>query len=397
MKDFKIYFSVAVVLLAIYLVAQFNKPSPVNWNESLYYNDKIPYGTYVVYRQLQQIFPGSHIINTNQDFYDLFHGKHAGNSNYLIFARDIDFNKYDYKELVRYLNAGNSVFMGSSAWGSTLGDTLQIRTDYELRKDRAGINFTNSRLVSDSSYKFDEDITSEYFASFDTAHAVVLGENEQGHANFISFKYGKGTLFLCANPLMFTNFSLLNSRGADYAEKALSYLPQQKELYWDEYQNHDVPEDTSSLRIFASNSSLEWAYYLALVSLVAFIFYEKKRRQRIIPVIEPLKNSTVDFVNVVGQVYYEQRDNTNIAGKKILYFLEHLRSKYFLKTNLLDNEFIEKLALKSGVTDSLAREIVNHINYIHAQNQVTDQELILLNQLIEQFYIKSGEYGRRTV
>jgi hypothetical protein len=130
---------------------------------------------------------------------------------------------------------------------------------------------------------------------------------------------------------------------------------------------------------------------------VFFIFYEKKRRQRIIPIIEPLKNATVGFVNVVGQVYYEQRDNKNMAQKKILYFLEHLRTKYYLRTNVLDAEFIERLSQKAGIEISFAREIVNQINYIEVQVQVTDHELILLNQLIEQFYIKSGENGRRII
>ena len=37
-----------------------------------------------------------------------------------------------------------------------------------------------------------------------------------------------------------------------------------------------------------------------------------KRKQRIIPVIEPLKNSTVDFVHTVASVYFNAKDNWNI-------------------------------------------------------------------------------------
>ena len=103
------------------------------------------------------------------------------------------------------------------------------------------------------------------------------------------------------------------------------------------------------MRVFFSHASLQWAYYISLFGMVIFVLYEMKRRQRIIPVIEPLKNSTVEFVNVVGQVYYEQRNNMNIAQKKILFFLEHLRTKYYLKTNPLDQEFIERLSQKTGI------------------------------------------------
>ena len=58
MKDFKIYLFIATVLLVIYVVAQVNRPKPVDWNTTLDDNDKIPFGTYVLHQQLKDIFPG---------------------------------------------------------------------------------------------------------------------------------------------------------------------------------------------------------------------------------------------------------------------------------------------------------------------------------------------------
>jgi len=55
MKDFKIYISIASALLLIYLIAEYNKPVPINWNPTFYYNDKIPFGTYIVYILFQQL------------------------------------------------------------------------------------------------------------------------------------------------------------------------------------------------------------------------------------------------------------------------------------------------------------------------------------------------------
>ena len=291
--------------------------------------------------------------------------------------------------MVNYIKAGNSVFMSTFNWSGMLADTLDIETRPEYEKKDVGINFTNPKLKQPNNYNFDRYINIQYFSSFDTVHATVLGKNELGQSNLLCFKYGKGSLYLCANPELFTNFGLLNNYGADYAEKALSYLPPQPNVYWDEFQNGDIAEDTSPMRVFFSNASLQWAYYISLFSLVIFVLYEMKRRQRIIPVIAPLQNSTVEFANVVGQVYYEQRNNMNIANKKVLYFLEHLRTQYYLKTNPLDAEFIERLSQKTGVAYSLAQELINHIHYISNQTHVNDHELIVLNQLIEQFYNQS--------
>ncbi len=390
MKDFKIYISVATILLVIYLVAQYNKPAPVNWQPTLYYNDKIPFGTYVLYRQLPQLFPGAKVTNTNQNLYDAFHNKHITNSNYLIISKSVVLSKYDYKEMVNYIKAGNSVFITAFDWRGILADTLDLRTGIEYKRKDAGLNFTNSTLKRDKDYQFDKDISNTYFESFDTAHAVVLGKNDLDHSNLLRFDYGKGHLYLCANPLLFTNYSILDNQGDDYASKALSYLPAQSTIYWDELQNGDIMEDPSPMRVFFAHPALQWAYYISLFSLVIFVLYEMKRRQRIIPIIEPLKNSSVDFAQVVGQVYYEQRNNLNIAQKKIIFFLEHLRTKYYLRTNKLDMDFIERLSQKTGVSYSFAQDMVNHINYISVQKQINDHELIKLNQLIEQFYNQSA-------
>ena len=116
--------------------------------------------------------------------------------------------------------------------------------------------------------------------------------------------------------------------------------------------------------------------------------FEVKRRQRVIPIIAPLKNSTVDFVEVVGKVYYERRDNANIAHKKILYLLSFLREQYQLKTTQLDKEFAESLVWKTGADTAFVQDLVDYINYIGQQNTVNDKELIELNRLIEKFYQK---------
>ena len=389
MRDFKIYVSIATVLLVIYLVAQYNKPSPINWQPTLYYNDKIPFGTYVLHKELPHFFADAKIINTNQNLYDLFHNKGITNSNYFIISKTVFLSKYDFKEMINYIKSGNSVFITTFDWKGILADTLNIRTSLEYKKKNAGLNFTNDKLKQVHNYQFNRDISNEYFSRFDTAHAVVLGRNERGHSNLLRFNYGKGSLYLCADPLLFTNYGLLSNQGDDYASKALSYLPPQSTIYWDELQNGDIAEDPSPLRVFFNHPSLQWAYYISFFSLLIFVLYEMKRRQRIIPEIEPLKNSTVDFAKVVGQVYYEQRNNMNIAQKKIVFFLEHLRAKYYLKTNQLNMDFIERLSQKTGINYSFAQDIVNHINYINVQKQVNDHELIKLNQLIEQFYNQS--------
>lgn len=389
MKDFKIYITIACLLLGIYFVTQYNKPDDINWQSTLYYKDKIPFGNYIAYNQLRHLNPGAHIVNTNKSIYNAFHGDSLQAGTYIILAKNITLNKFDFEAMLKYIKAGNTVFMSAFDWRGYIADTLKINSRAEYASKNTTLNFTNNKLKRPVDYSFNRDIANQYFDSYDTARAVVLGMNHYEHSTFLSYKFGKGKLLICATPAVFTNYSLLTLQGADYAEKALSYLPAAKYVYWDQFQNGDIPEDGSPMRVFFSNPSLQWAYYLCIFSLLLFVIYEVKRRQRIIPVIEPLKNTSVEFVNVVGQVYYEKRNNANIAHKKTIYLLGYIRERYKINTSKLDKEFTAMLSQKAGVELSFIQELVVTLLFVSTHGHITDHELIKLNHLIEQFYIKS--------
>jgi len=389
MKSFRIYIGIACVLLVLYIVAQLNRPTPINWQATLYYKDKIPYGTYILHNQLHQLFPNAEVINTNKSIYNQFHGHDSLAGTYLVVAKNVRTTKDDYEELLKYIRKGNSVFMSAFEFDGTLADTLKLEFGFGLKEKENPVNFTNPLLKRSKDYTFKQSIGDNYFRDFDTAHAVVLVKNAIGKAIMLKFQYGKGALYLSANPIPFTNISLLDQQNADFSAKALSYLPVTSTVYWDEFQNGDIVVDRSPVRVLFSNPALTWAYYISLFALVIFVLYEMKRRQRIIPVITPLENSTLGFVTVVGQVYYERRDNSNIAQKKVAYLLEYIRQKYRLQTNKIDQEFTVTLASRADMDIEETRELVGIINYVLSQAPITDQELIKANHLIEQFYTRS--------
>ena len=91
------------------------------------------------------------------------------------------------------------------------------------------------------------------------------------------------------------NYSLLQDMGAAYSSIALSYVKNSSNLYWDQYYTRGREGAESPMRVFLQNYSLRWAFYIAVFSLLLFVLYEMKRRQRIIPIIPPLNNTTVEF------------------------------------------------------------------------------------------------------
>jgi hypothetical protein len=393
MRDLKLYSLIAFVLLSFYLVAQYNKPKTLNWKPTFSKKDKIPYGSFVLYNRLNDIFPNSIVKSNRQSPYLTLTEESHPAGNYLLISQNIKVDEYDFRELKKYMRQGSNVLIAGFVLSSYLTDSLNLKINSEQKftdNAKTPISFVNPSLKSSRPYLFERGVGDQYFSSFDTAKAVILGTNNLHHANFIKYQYGKGALYLVASPMFFTNYNMLQKDGAEYVSKVLSYLPVKQEIIWDEFLTlGPLDAEQSPLRVILSISALKWAYMISLFSLFLFVVYEMKRRQRIIPIIKPLQNTSAEFVKVVGQLYYQKRNNLNIAQKKAAYFLEDIRSRYAIKTAILDKEFENLLAAKSAVRTDLVRDLVSQIVQISNTKTFSDHELIALNKNIEQFHHQS--------
>jgi hypothetical protein len=239
--------------------------------------------------------------------------------------------------------------------------------------------------MKDSGWTYVKGNFKNYFSEFDTSLIQVLGNNQAGNTNFIRIKYGDGNFFLHTLPLAFTNYHLLNSENNEYVYKVLSHLPIQK-TFWDDYYKDGNKYSASSLQYIVSQKALRSAYYIILISVLLFIFFYGRRKQRIIPVIPPLTNTTVEFVETVGNLYYQQKDYKNIAQKKIYFFMDYIRSRYFIKTNLFDEETIQKISEKSLLSTGKIKSIFKEVEKINHSTSISEDDLLNINYQIEKFY-----------
>ena len=274
MKDLKIYLIIASVLLTIYIVARVNRPKAVDWSETLISKDKIPFGTFILFNRLQDIFPGAQVRPFRHAVYNVIAEDSIRQSSYVIVCPGFELSKTDYGQLEKYVKAGNDVFIASDYFGKLFEKNLNIRTEVSLNKP---IYFLSPLLNPKKHYFIDNECGNAFFNKFDTLRAVVLGENTDHKANFIKYNLGKGSLYLLANPKLFSNYSLLKPQGAEYAATALSYVKNTKQLIWDEYYSQGSSDADTPMRIFLNNPTLQWAYFIAIFSLLIFVLFEIKR------------------------------------------------------------------------------------------------------------------------
>lgn len=388
MKDLKVYIIIALLALGTFLYVQYRKPAPVNWTKTYARTDKIPYGTYILHHELSNLFGGVAVRPYRKRIYNTLEEAGNGADSYLIIASQLDMDEPDYRKLLAYVKSGNDLFIAAHLFGSVFSDSLKLTTQgyFPWGDTVKTVNFTNPALHSETGFWFDKRISEGHFTEFDTLRTTVLATNGRGNAVFLRHPVGDGNLYLLSSPDYFTNYALLSPEGAAFAANALSYLNPQRQLIWDDYQTLGDPTQQSPLRFFLTNEHLRPAYIIALFSLLAFVLYGIKRRQRAIPVVEPLKNTSIEFAQVVSSVYYQRRDNRDLLAKQYRYFLEHVRSAYHLNTNEVDGNFMQYLSLRSGVDASILLNILQGMNEIQRGSTIDDKKLVSYHRDLELFY-----------
>ncbi|MBN8697587.1 MAG: DUF4350 domain-containing protein [Bacteroidetes bacterium] len=386
-----------VILITLQIIA----PKPINWNPTYLKKDKNPFGTAALFELLPSLF--SNTSETKGTIYTTLNNSNKKGCSYIIINEGFSPDELDTRELLNFVKNGNNAFIAANYFSGKFADTLELKTDnyYDIdwdlsddtanikslykQYDTAKINFITPSLKSQTSYTFIKGVENTYFTSFDTTKAIALGNNQYDKLNFIKIPFGKGNIFISTLPEVFCNYHVAHKTNHEYAIKALSYLPN-GELIWDEYYKVGNVKQDNFLRVIFDNKALSSAYYLALISLILFMIIGIKRKQRIIPVMEPFENTTLKFVETVGTLYYQTGDHKNIAGKKITFFLEHIRNTFHVKTNIYDTTFIDRISNLSGIDKEKVHALFYYFSDIEIKTQISQQELIKLNGMIEEFH-----------
>jgi len=386
------YAVILCLLFAGFVLFEINKPKPVDWTPTFSNSDKIPYGTYILYSMMDTLFPGQTLAESRIPAYNRLKGDTTLQANYIAISKDFTFDKNDIHALLHFAEAGNSIFIAAqNMQAPVLSDTLHFRvsdTPTFLFRDSLKLftSFVNQQL-GDRQYNFQRLYLNTSFFEFDSLaiSVVVLGRNSLGSPDFVRIGFGRGAFYLHLQPLAFSNFFLLNNTSSDYAFKALSYLPANRNVIWDEYIKRGRAGDESIMRVVMEKEALRWAYYISVFGILLFVVFEGKRRQRIIPVIRPLQNTTLEFVQVVSRLYFQKQDHRGIARKKVTFLLEQIRIQYHLPTNHLDEEFAEMLSYKSGYPLEKTKFMVWKLRQVERIGSITAEDLLRLNDEIEDF------------
>lgn len=110
-RKFIIIFS---LLFVLYVIAELNKPKPLDWTVTLSKSDKNPFGGYVMYNQLQNLFPSARFKSYQTPVYDQLNNIEEQNTAYLIIAPTFEPSKVDFEEMRNYVKQGNFILVSAA-------------------------------------------------------------------------------------------------------------------------------------------------------------------------------------------------------------------------------------------------------------------------------------------
>ena len=442
MTTFRWYLLGILTLFGAYVALEYYRPKPLDWSPTLSSKDKIPYGTYALLDVLPAVLgtdsvaavrlpifnqlldaeepQGDRSRPTNvtfaNDSADAANDDSAAaleadslplvatRAQYVFINQEFTASQLEAVALRRFVAQGHDVFIAaesfqSSGRGGSLADSLGVRAypaDSALtRALDIGVSGRDSvalRLLGAGAparpFWFSAAVATTRLALLKRpAHrGATLAADAQGRPVLLRLNYGRGHFYLCSVPLAFGNYWLLRPRTAGFALAALSALPAGRPVWWDEYQKQGRAGEQSVLRVVLAHPALRTAYYLLLGAGLLFVLVEARRRQRIIPTINPLPNTTLLFTRTVAGLYRQGRNHAQIAEKKTALFLDFLRVRFQEPTpDLADEAFRERLSQKAGVPRPRVDELVRLINFARTAPAVTDRELLILSRAIQDF------------
>lgn len=413
-KALRKYIYVLVLILAAFVVYEMTKKQPVSWVPTFINSDKNPYGTYIVYDLLDNVFDKKNIkesrrpipnelgyisdsegegnqVNTQQRTSYLFISETFGKislSNINKLSAEIKINETDVNSLFKFVESGNNVFIAAEGISELLLDSLNI----EQKVDRKSVDsICVLANFKGQEYPFSNIGNSIVYFKTDSCSfpLKVLGytKNEK-KATFIRISFGKGYFYLHAVPVAFSNLELLNLDKYKFAFHCLSYLPKNNNVIWDEYLKQGRIGERSSFRVIWNHPALLYSYYILLLAAILFMIFRAKRMQRIIPVIDPPRNSSLDFLDTLSNLYYKKDAYESIIDKRHSYFLDIVRSRYNLSTEDISEDFKTNLSLKSGVDKQVIDDLFAIHSKILSTYDIGNKTFLSYSEKLEEFYRK---------
>lgn len=400
--------AIIIVLLVVVGITSFvfyiqARTPKYKWETDYIRKSVQPYGLKSFYEVLKSV--DDSISSVSNERFDLLDTSKT-NTTLLAIDSYIEFDSLNITYLLDYIRRGNHVFVSTDEapillLESIFPDSVSVYEYDQYEDSVVQVNFASTQLPFPEKMRFHNQYLKKikrrnwagyYGKYFDENlkpyNAVPISYFKDTIVNCFYVPYGKGRLILHSNPILFTNYHMIQKNGFKHANNIFSYLNKGR-LYWNEYQylqSQSSGKENNPLKFLFSHYSLRTGWYLFLISIVIFIVFRSKREQRIIPVIYKNKNTSIEYAKAIGSLYYQKKAHHQIANELYNLFLADIRTRYRLDTSVKEKELIEQMAGLTEIKEELLTDLFELFADIKYNVNASPRELVKLYHALENYY-----------
>jgi len=390
MQGKKLIYIIGGIVLLLTLLFYLAGSSSYNWQETYTYDNKEPYGVYVLPKLLEN-FNAADSLHFVRDTFPVELMVTNQVSNYVFIGNQAYYAKEDLDRLLSFIANGNTALISTRTCPyqfieKLMMDCSQGSTPYykQIKRDSVFLNLNEEQMQLDNALKLylkkNKKINTRYYNYIDPNVLCQYGEgvdilgrlNEQ-YTNFVRIAYGDGYCYLHTSPLAFSNYHLLTNDGKIYGERVLSYLSdgpiyydtrrlKQKDRNKKERKQEDKTDSNPNsfnqegpLQYVLAQPSLRSAWYLMLAMAFLYLIFRAKRKQRIIPVLEENRNESLSFIATIGRLSFMQNNHRKLAQQKYTLFLGYVKEQYNLTIKSAKEENIDPFQRSTAQTEALPK------------------------------------------
>ena len=367
---FLLFFLLLVLSLEYHLPRQFVLVSTFS------HTDKQPLGCALFDSLLSVSLPQGYAL-TRETFYQLEKDS-ASRRGVLVVAGLLEGSKADVDALLRMAERGDKVMLVSTIFPQLLEDTLHFYCTYShftsvafqeylvhnyFRRDT--LRWIKDDCYASHSYQVYPPFLDSCLRSKDSFSCgkdslqmrPLAVKTSTGDVLAVACPWGKGEIILVSTPLLFTNYGVTDGNTVHYLFRLLSQMGDLPIVRSEGYTRDTAQKQLSPFRYLLSHPPLRWALYLSMLTIVLFMCFTARRRQRAIPVVEAPKNRSLEFIELIGTLYFQRGNRADLVRKKYQFLTEELRREMYVDVEQLEagmngegrkTEVMEKIACRTG-------------------------------------------------
>lgn len=362
--------------LLLVLSLEYHLPRQFVWVPTFSHTDKQPLGCALFDSLLSVSLPQDYAL-TRETFYQLEKDS-ASRRGVLVVAGLLEGSKADVDALLRMAERGDKVMLVSTNFPQLLEDTLHFYCTYShftsvafqeylvhnyFRRDT--LRWMEDDCYASHSYQVYPPFLVSCLRSKDSLSCgkdslqmrPLAVKTSTGDVLAMACPWGKGEIILVSTPLLFTNYGVTDGNTVHYLFRLLSQMGDLPIVRSEGYTRDTAQKQLSPFRYLLSHPPLRWALYLSMLTIVLFMCFTARRRQRAIPVVEAPKNRSLEFIELIGTLYFQRGNRADLVRKKYQFLTEELRREMYVDVEQLEagmngegrkTEVMEKIACRTG-------------------------------------------------